>query len=188
MESSAYKHELTHFQKEENTMSITAFAARRRGFTLIELLIVIVVIAILALIVIPRVMGASRKAKESSLRGNLQELRNALEQFQADTGAYPQSLTDLVDTQANAPTTGEDGLGGTSVNIPAGSYKGPYLSPQGGIDNSGIPINPFVVTNPTGTTLAQADCDASWTYSQGLVHVAIPASGSTLDNIPYQSL
>ncbi len=65
-------------------MTFPVVAARRRGFTLIELLIVIVVIAILALIVIPRVMGASRKAKESSLRGNLQELRNGLEQFQAD--------------------------------------------------------------------------------------------------------
>jgi len=33
---------------------------RRRGFTLLELLIVIMVIAILTLIIIPRVMGAVR--------------------------------------------------------------------------------------------------------------------------------
>ncbi len=80
-------------------MSISAFAARRRGFTLIELLIVIVVIAILALIVIPRVMGASRKAKEATLKGNLHEIRNALEQFQADTGGYP-TTANLIDIVA----------------------------------------------------------------------------------------
>jgi prepilin-type N-terminal cleavage/methylation domain-containing protein len=34
-----------------------------RGFTLIEMLIVIVVISILAMIVIPRLLGAGRKAK-----------------------------------------------------------------------------------------------------------------------------
>ncbi len=50
-------------------------AMRHSGFTLIELLIVIVVIAILALIIIPRVMGASRRAEESTLKNNLQQLR-----------------------------------------------------------------------------------------------------------------
>jgi type II secretion system protein G len=170
-------------------MNNSVFTLRRRGFTLIELLIVIVVIAILALIVIPRVMGASRKAKESSLKGNLQELRNGLEQFQADTGAYPNQLTDLIDLSTAAPTTGIDGLpDGASVAIPSGSYKGPYLTPQGGLEASGIPINPFAPTL-TAATLSLTDLQANWTYSNGIVQVpANTPAGSTLDGIPYKQL
>ncbi len=172
-------------------MSNQVCARRRTGFTLIELLIVIAVIAILALIVIPRVMGASRRAKESTIKDDLQQLRNSIEQFQSDCGCYPNSLTDLVagGPQITAiPTTGLDGTGGTGVAIPSGSYKGPYLTVQGGIDNSGLPINPFVAANPNSASVSETDVDASWTYSQGSVSVAIPTSGSTLDGIPYQSL
>lgn len=163
-------------------MTLSTYAARRRGFTLIELLIVIVVIAILALIVIPRVMGAGRKAKEASLKGNLHQLRNAIEQFQSDTGCYPATLAAL--TLTAEPATGVDSAG-TSVDIPAGSYKGPYLSAQGGLDNSGIPINPFWsgIQKDLGT-----DVPLNWTYLNGVVHPAVPATGSTLDNILYQSL
>ena len=164
-------------------MTCSKFAVRRRGFTLIELLIVIVVIAILALIVIPRVMGAGRKAKEATLKGNLHQLRNAIEQFDADTGAYPTALTDIVRAKADPPATGVD-ESGNSVDIPAGSYQGPYLSPQGGVNNNGIPVNPFKNTEDADFT----DETAHWTYADGVVHPTVPASGSTLDKIPYQSL
>ena len=112
---------------------------RRRGFTLIELLIVIVVIAILALIVIPKLMGASRKAKDSTLKANLVILRHAVEMFQADCGVYPvtgdNGLTDLTVVDPATLTT----------SVPAGTYKGPYLSSQGGITtNPSIPRNPYV--------------------------------------------
>ena len=118
---------------------------RRRGFTLIELLIVIVVIAILALIVIPKLMGASRKAKDSTLRANLQILRSAIETFQADCGGYPNVLTDL--TVATAPS--QVYIAGVLTNLPAGSYKGPYLNAQGGIAGTpSIPRNPYS-TSPT---------------------------------------
>ena len=76
-------------------MSLSKFAARRRGFTLIELLIVIVVIAILALIVIPRLLSAGRKARESTLRANVRILRTAVEQFNSDCGVFPTNLTDI---------------------------------------------------------------------------------------------
>ena len=169
-------------------MSNSTLAARRRGFTLIELLIVIVVIAILALIVIPRVMGASRKAQESSLKGNLQELRNAIEQFQADTGCYPTNLADLVAT--TQPATAYNPVDGQTEAMPAGTYKGPYLTPQGGLDGSGIPINPFYPNTSDGNTLASlaTDLPHNWTYTQGNVSVATPASGNTLDGIPYTNL
>jgi general secretion pathway protein G len=165
-------------------MTFSTYAARRRGFTLIELLIVIVVIAILALIVIPRVMGAGRKAKEASLKANLHQLRNAIEQFQADTGCYPKLLTDLVAAEGTNVTPGTDSAG-VDVAIPNGSYKGPYLSGQGGLDNSGIPINPFWAG--TMTNIA-TDAPANWTLDKGIVHPTVPADGETLDKILYQNL
>ena len=156
---------------------MTKFAARRRGFTLIELLIVIVVIAILALIVIPRVMSAGRKARESTLRANLHQLRNALEQFQADTGVYPASISDL--TVTTAPTAGLDG-----AIIPTGSYQGPYLSVSSGIASTGIPANPFV----SSSDAAYTTWSTHWTYADGVVHPAVPATGSTLDGLAYSAL
>lgn len=163
---------------------MTTFAARRRGFTLIELLIVIVVIAILALIVIPRVMSAGRKARESTLRANLHQLRNALEEFQADTGAYPTLLTDLTLAQSAAPTEGVNEAGGT-VTIPTGSYQGPYLSVSGGIPGTdGIPTNPF--KHPSDTDYG--DATAHWTYADGVVHPTVPDTGDTLDGLAYSAL
>ncbi|MEI7832853.1 MAG: prepilin-type N-terminal cleavage/methylation domain-containing protein [bacterium] len=127
---------------------------RRRGFTLIELLIVIVVIAILALIVIPKLMGASRKAKDSTLRANLQILRSAVETFQSDCGGYPNVLSDL--TVTTAPT--QVYIAGVLTNLPTGSYKGPYLNAQGGIAGGSIPRNPY---STSGTTSAHWGLDNS---------------------------
>jgi len=105
---------------------------KHRGFTLIEMLIVIVVIAILALIVIPRLLGAGRKAKEATLRGDLHQIRNAIQQFEADCGDYPLQI-DQLQTQ---PTGGD---GGTGVALDVTGWQGPYLrTPDGG-----LPKDPF---------------------------------------------
>jgi type II secretion system protein G len=140
--------------------------ARRRGFTLIELLIVISVIAILALIVVPRLLGAGRKAKESALKGNLQQLRNAIEQFQSDTGVYPLVLADVV-----APAEAD-----VTATIPADSYKGPYLTPKGGIGGVGLPKNPF--SDPTSAV--EAD---HWLYDDADGSVKVPAAQDALETV-----
>ncbi len=130
---------------------MSRLASRKsKGFTLIEMLIVIVVIAILALIVIPRLLGAGRKAKEASLKGDLHQLRNAIQQFEADCGDYPLALDDLI----TAPGAGTQG--GQGIDIDATAWQGPYLrTPDGG-----LPKDPF-----QDQTLA-----ADWDYST-------PASG-----------
>jgi general secretion pathway protein G len=146
----------------------------RRGFTLIELLIVIVVIAILALIVIPKLMGAARQAKESTLKANLQRIRSAVSHFQADTGVYPAAVSDVV-AAATTTTT----VGGTTV--PANSYKGPYLTTKGGIGGGGVPQNPFCSATDTGI-------GNHWDYvvSDGNVNSAV--DGTTLDGQAYSAL
>jgi general secretion pathway protein G len=121
---------------------MSRLASRKsKGFTLIEMLIVIVVIAILALIVIPRLLGAGRKAKEAALKGDLHQLRNAIQQFEADCGDYPAAITDL----QTAPAAGS--VGGNGIDLDVSAWQGPYLrTPDGG-----LPVDPF-------TTLAD------WTY------------------------
>ncbi len=132
---------------------------KSKGFTLIEMLIVIVVIAILALIVIPRLLGAGRKAKEATLRGDLHQLRNAVQQFEADCGDYPASLDDL---QGTGPAAGSSG--GTGIALDVTAWQGPYLrTPDGN-----LPKDPFT------------DSSTSWSYTASTGDIA---SGSTLTAI-----
>jgi general secretion pathway protein G len=69
---------------------------RGRGFTLVELLLVLFLIALLASIVAPVVTGSVHRARESTLKQNLYVLRKAIDDFYADTGAYPPELEVLV--------------------------------------------------------------------------------------------
>ncbi|HZH98509.1 MAG TPA: prepilin-type N-terminal cleavage/methylation domain-containing protein [Fimbriimonadaceae bacterium] len=97
----------------------------RSGFTLVELLIVIIVIAILGGIAIPKMRDSRQASQEASVRQQLKLLRNAVEQFEADTSRYPKALSDLSAT--TAPATGYNG-GGLERSISPSSWRGPYLA------------------------------------------------------------
>jgi type II secretion system protein G len=149
-------------------------AVRRRGFTLIELLIVIVVIAILALIVIPRLMSAGDRARSATYHDNLNQIIKGLEQFHADMGCYPASIDDLYST--TLPTDATTGYAGYTT----AQFHGPYLTvPTGsGITTAVLlPVNPYV-TNTTSSTSA-----TDWTYTVNagsdytLVGAVLPPSG-----------
>lgn len=68
----------------------------RNGFTLIELLVVMVIVALLLSIVAPRYFHSVTKAEETVLKEDLHLMRDALDKYHADTGAYPDNLDDLV--------------------------------------------------------------------------------------------
>ena len=144
---------------------------RQKGFTLIEVLIVIVVIAVLASIVIPRLLGAGRQAKEASLRAHLQELRNSIGLFQSHTGVYPAQLSDIMLAATAPPANGLD-VTGNSVAVNATDYKGPYLTTA----NSALPNNPITSA-------------ADWVYGTAAPNVGevhAPA-GSALDGTDYST-
>jgi len=103
--------------------------SRRAAFTMIEALIVCVYIGIIALIVLPRMTGATRRARETNMRATLREIRNAVGSFQAETGLYPAQVADIV--AATAPANGLDRNGNFVSIIPA-DFRGPYLRAPGG--------------------------------------------------------
>jgi general secretion pathway protein G len=68
---------------------------RGRGFTLVELMVVLAVIALLLTIAVPRYIGGQDRAKENVLRENLYQMREAIQQYYADKGRYPEELQTL---------------------------------------------------------------------------------------------
>ena len=61
----------------------------RRGFTLIELLIVIVIIGILSVGLVPKVLDAPKKARDTVRKTDLNSIKIAVESYYADTNGYP---------------------------------------------------------------------------------------------------
>ena len=95
---------------------------RLSAFTLVEMLLVLVILAVLAAIVIPKFAGRSQQAKETAAKSQISAFEVSLEQFEVDTGYYPQGsagLTALVEQPSNAQ-----------------NWKGPYLA-------KGIPLDPW---------------------------------------------
>jgi len=135
-----------------------------RAFTLIELLVVIVVIAVLAAIVIPKFQDQGKRSKEASLKSNLSLIRNAVALFQADTGYYPMSLDDL--KASSAPAQGKDAAG-TSQNINAADWHGPYI--QGAIPNDPVSGAAFTYST-TAPNVGKVSSSASGTASDGTAY------------------
>ena len=76
-----------------------ATARRHAGFTLIELMVVMAIVALLVSIAAPRYFQSVERAKENTLRTSLNVMREALDQFAADKGRYPDSLAELVEAR-----------------------------------------------------------------------------------------
>lgn len=132
----------------------------RSAFTLVELLIVIIVIAILAAIAIPKFANSGTRSREAALKGNLKLLRNAVELFRNDTGAFPSALADLAAT--TAPANGKDSSGNNKT-ITASDFKGPYLQ---SVDSDPVSGSAYTYqstsgANPVGTVKSSATGNAS---------------------------
>ena len=70
---------------------------KKRGFTVIELMVVMTIILLLSSVAVKINKRAIIKAKEAVLKENLFQMRDAIEQYYADKGHYPDSLETLVD-------------------------------------------------------------------------------------------
>ncbi len=85
----------------------------RHGFTLIELLLVMVILAVLAAIVVPKFTARSNDARIAAAKSDITAFETSLDAYEVDNGHYP---------------SGDEGLGAL-VTQPstATNWKGPYI-------------------------------------------------------------
>ncbi len=79
----------------------------RSGFTLIELMVVIVILSILAVYMMPKIMGRPEQAKRLKAKVDIQSLETALKLYKLDNGRYPtteQGLEALVEPPSSGPS------------------------------------------------------------------------------------
>ena len=102
----------------------TTSTLHHKAFTLVEMLLVLVILAVLAAIVIPKMSGRSQQAKVTAVGTQIKGFETALDMFEADTGYYPKSLDAL-------------------INEPSGTqnWKGPYLKQGIPLDSWGNPYS-----------------------------------------------
>lgn len=88
---------------------IMARSRIRQGFTLIELLLVMVIIAVLAAIVVPRLTGRREQANRTAAIDQISNFKTSLNTYEQDTGKFPATLQALITNPGDA------------------GWKGPYL-------------------------------------------------------------
>ncbi len=68
----------------------------RKGFTLLELMGVVLVLAVLAGIMVPRILDCQKDAKRARCNVNIRDLKKAIERYAADNqGDYPAVIGDI---------------------------------------------------------------------------------------------
>jgi general secretion pathway protein G len=130
------------------------------GFTLIELMVVVAIIGILAGIAVVQVKNMQRKARETALKKDLHDMREAIDNFYADKQHNPADLNELVPKYIRKippdPITNQPDW---DVIMETADPDAPENT-----DASGNPVQP------------------------GIDDVKSKAPGTTLDGVPYSEL
>jgi general secretion pathway protein G len=178
--------------------STNHFTPARKGpsaFTLVELMIVVIIIGIMATIVIPQFTGATKSAREATLRDDMRFLRTQVQVFRAQhrdiPPGYPGGSMGSTPTQqdfADQMLLYTSELCETATSADATHKLGPYLSR--------LPANPindqttiFMVGNgesiPTDLPVMNGEQPYGWIYKPYTQEWVANLNGNDASGKPY---
>ncbi|MBS0613857.1 MAG: type II secretion system major pseudopilin GspG [Proteobacteria bacterium] len=111
---------------------------RLQGFTLIEILVVVVILAVLGAMVVPKILENVDKARVTRAQSDIRAIETALDLYRLDNFKYPtteQGLAALVKQPAD-PTITNYRAGGYLKAIPKDPWNNPYLYQAPGRDGA----------------------------------------------------
>jgi len=135
-----------------------------RGFTLIEIMVVVVIMAILAALIVPRVMSRPDEARVVAAQQDIRSIVQALKLYRLDNMRYPtteQGLAALVTAPTIPPLAPNWKSGGYLERLPKDPWGNPYQYLNPGIHGE-IDVLSFGADGVAGGDGFDADI-GSWT-------------------------
>lgn len=127
---------------------------QQSGFTLIELMVVIAIIAILAAVVVTKIMSRPDQAKKAAAKQDIIAIENAMDLYKLDNGDYPtqaQGIKALVSKPTTPPIPTQWQSGGYLKSMPVDPWGRPYRYSNPG-QHGTIDIYTYGANNqPNGT-------------------------------------
>ena len=109
---------------------------RQSGFTLIEIMVVVVILAVLGALVVPKILENVDKARVTRAQSDIRAIQTALDLYRLDNFKYPtteQGLAALV-KQPVDPTITNYRSGGYLPGLPKDPWNNPYQYISPGAD------------------------------------------------------
>jgi general secretion pathway protein G len=119
--------------------------SRSSGFTLIEIMVVVVILAVLGALVVPKILSNVDKARITRAQSDIRAIETALDLYRLDNFKYPtteQGLQALV-KQPVDPTITNYRPGGYLKSVPIDPWNTPYNYVAPGADGRDYDITSY---------------------------------------------
>lgn len=113
------------------------------GLTLIEMIVVLAIIALIAALIVPNIIGRPDQARVTVAQSDLRSIAAALKMYRLDNGDYPataQGLAALVTRPSGEPRPVNYASGSYLDRVPVDPWGNPYLYHSPGDDGSGFDL------------------------------------------------
>ena len=133
------------------------------GFTLIEIMVVVVILAVLGALVVPKILENVDKARVTRAQSDIRAIQTALDLYRLDNFKYPtteQGLQALV-KQPVDPTITNYRSGGYLGSMPKDPWNRPYQYVSPGADGRDYEITSFGRDGQPGGEGYDADISTS---------------------------
>ncbi|MDO6413610.1 type II secretion system major pseudopilin GspG [Sphingomonas sp. BIUV-7] len=114
-----------------------------QGLTLVEMIVVLAIIALVAALIVPNIIGRPDQARVTVAQSDLRSISAALKMYRLDNGDYPttaQGLAALVSKPGGEPAPRNYAAGAYLDKLPVDPWGDPYIYASPGADGAGFDL------------------------------------------------